>query len=94
MPGSVVLLRVKPDHPPGVIPHDPGAGDAGGMGGGRPAGRGHRAAPRRAAAVFLLVLGCALAGVTAGVVLIDAALIAAALWVVAAPAHGARRPAS
>src|SRR5215207_6509669 len=45
--GSVVRRRVRPDHPPGVIQRDPGAGDAGEM-------------VRRAAVVFLLVLGCGL----------------------------------
>ena len=34
---SVGAPRVTPDHPPGVIPRDPGAGDAARHGGGRPA---------------------------------------------------------
>src|SRR3954447_15568957 len=45
---SVGATRVTPDHPPGVIPRDPGAGDAARHGGGRPAR--HRAAPERAGA--------------------------------------------
>jgi hypothetical protein len=72
MPGSLGPMRVTPDHPPGVIPCHPRAGDPAHMAkvvppenAAPPSGASGHWRLRRATLVLLLVLGCGLAAASA-----------------------------